>query len=482
MTAPSPKLFISYSWTSDAHQKWVLSLATDLREHGVDVILDKWDLREGNDAHAFMEKMVADPLVTKVALICDRQYAAKANDRSGGVGTETQIITPGIYARQEQSKFVAVLPERGEDGNPFLPVYYGSRIYIDLSKPEQYDAGFEQLLRWIFDKPLHKRPELGRPPEFLAQPSGESFGTSSRLGRALRAIREARPNLGLFVADYFGSLAAAFDRFRVPADAGDMDEAVLSSIERFLPLREEAYQLFRAVCQYPSSAEAWGWVHKLFEALVPYLGRPAGVTRWHDTEIDPFRFLVHELFLHAIAAFMREERFDAVQFLTDQHYYVPQAGESGRDSMVPFTAFCNHIPTLDRQNQKKGLNRLSLHADYIKNRARPSGASFEDLMQADFVLFLRAAFVEQQPPNFRRWWPETLVFAERRHSPFEVFARSQSKEYYRRVLQMIGAGSPDRLKELLAKFKNGELTAPRWQYISVDLTRLMGYEKLGSRP
>jgi len=40
----APKLFISYSWTSPAHEQWVISLATDLRENGVDVILDKWDL------------------------------------------------------------------------------------------------------------------------------------------------------------------------------------------------------------------------------------------------------------------------------------------------------------------------------------------------------------------------------------------------------------------------------------------------------
>ena len=56
-----PKLFISYSWTSPEHEEWVLTLAEELVEAGVDVILDKWDLKEGNDAYAFMEKMVVDP-------------------------------------------------------------------------------------------------------------------------------------------------------------------------------------------------------------------------------------------------------------------------------------------------------------------------------------------------------------------------------------------------------------------------------------
>jgi hypothetical protein len=33
------------------------------------VILDKWDLKEGNDAHAFMEGVVTDPAIAEVALI-----------------------------------------------------------------------------------------------------------------------------------------------------------------------------------------------------------------------------------------------------------------------------------------------------------------------------------------------------------------------------------------------------------------------------
>jgi TIR domain len=74
----------------------VLRLATDLRESGIDVILDKWDLKEGHDANAFMERMVADDTIQKVVMVCDRLYVEKANNRTGGVGTETQIITPDI--------------------------------------------------------------------------------------------------------------------------------------------------------------------------------------------------------------------------------------------------------------------------------------------------------------------------------------------------------------------------------------------------
>jgi len=49
----SPRTFISYSWSSPEHEARVLQLATELEESGVDVILDKWDLREGADKYAY---------------------------------------------------------------------------------------------------------------------------------------------------------------------------------------------------------------------------------------------------------------------------------------------------------------------------------------------------------------------------------------------------------------------------------------------
>ncbi len=139
---PGPKTFVSYSWSSPEHQQWVIDLATQLRENGVDAILDKWDLKEGHDSIAFMEKMVTDPTVEKVIMVSDRVYAEKADGRRGGVGAEAQIISPQIYAKADQNKFVAVVSELDAEGKPFLPTYYGARIFLDLSKQEIYPENF----------------------------------------------------------------------------------------------------------------------------------------------------------------------------------------------------------------------------------------------------------------------------------------------------------------------------------------------------
>src|ERR1700680_2275086 len=142
----NPKLFISYSWSSPDHEKGVLTFAEELISQSINVVLDKGDLKPGHDANAFMETMVTDRHVTKVVLVCDKQYAEKSNKRSGGAGTEAQIITPELYAKREQDKFVAVIRERDDDAKAYLPAYYGSRIYFDLSNPSTYATEFENLV------------------------------------------------------------------------------------------------------------------------------------------------------------------------------------------------------------------------------------------------------------------------------------------------------------------------------------------------
>ncbi|HVI39030.1 MAG TPA: toll/interleukin-1 receptor domain-containing protein, partial [Anaerovoracaceae bacterium] len=145
----APNLFISYSWSTPAHEQWVIDLAERLTHDGVHVIIDKWDLREGHDAHAFMEQMVTRADIKKVAAIFDKAYARKADERDRGVGTETRLITGEIYKQSGQDKFVAVIAEKDEDGKPYLPAYYSGRIYIDLANASRIEEEYERLLRWI---------------------------------------------------------------------------------------------------------------------------------------------------------------------------------------------------------------------------------------------------------------------------------------------------------------------------------------------
>jgi len=360
------------------------------------------------------------------SLICDKGYAEKADGRSGGVGIEAQIISPAVYAKQDQSKFVAVVVQRESDGSACLPTYYKSRIYVDLSRADTYAANYEQLLRWIYDKPLHARPPLGKKPAFLEEGGTADLNTTATHGRALESVRQARPSSSLALNEYFKTFSRNLESFRITKNGeGEFDDKVIRSIEEFLPYRNEAIELFAVLAQQPNNAETWGQLHRFFEDLIPYLNKPEQVTSWQEWDFDNLRFVIHELFLYAIGSLLKYECFDGVAHMLRMHYYVADVPSTGQAGMVPFTVFCQPLRSLAYRNDRLKLRRLFLRADLIQQRSKSSGMSFDQIMQTDFILFLRDCVDCLKSKRYQAWWPETLVYAENRYGPFEIFARGQ---------------------------------------------------------
>jgi len=484
MTEENLKLFISYSWSNPDHQQWVINLATQLRESGVDVILDKWELKEGHDALAFMEKMVTDPDIKKVALICDRIYAEKADGRSGGVGTETQIISPEIYAKEDQNKFVAILTEKDDSGKPYLPTYYKSRIYIDLSEPDLYASNFEQLLRWVYDKPLHAKPELGDKPSFLSEDNPVLLGTTVKYKRALDAIRNNREYAKGALEEYFSTFAINLERFRIIKKEGEFDDQVVDNIEKFLPFRNEAIEIFLAIAQYRDTPETKSQVHRFLESLIPYMDKPEGTQSWSDWDFDNFRFIVHEIFLYAIACLLKYECFNSVSYLLGQHYYIEGNSDYGKNVMVPFPAFGQYMKSLEHRNKRLQLKRRSIRADLLIQRSRISGINERQLMQADLVLFLRDAFESMKSKCRQKWWPGTLIYLERFSGPFEIFARAQSLEYFNKLKYAFDIESKVDFELLVEAVGKRELS---WLESDItvftpDLSKLISFETMATLP
>jgi len=474
----NPKLFISYSWTNPAHEGWVINLATELRESGVEVILDKWDLKEGHDAHVFMEKMVSDPDIKKVVIVCDSGYAEKANARRGGVGTETQIISPEIYGKQDQNKFVAVISERDAEGKPYVPIYYRSKVYIDLSSDELYTKNFEQLLRWIYDKPLHVKPDLGKKPAFLADSATTSLGTTTKYRRAIDAIHNNREYCKGALTEYFDTFTENLERFRIVEKIGEFDDQIVESIEQFLPYRNEAIDVFVALALYRNNLDTHQRLHRFFEQLIPYMHRPESMMQCTEWDFDNFKFIIHELFLYAIASFLKYECYDAVSYLLRNRYYF--AKNSGQNKMLSFAEIREHMKSLEYRNSRLKLNRVSVRADLLSSRTF-SGINFGMITQADFILFIRDSFESLTCNQHQSWWPETCVYLDRYSGGLEIFIRAESGEYFDRIKIMLGIESKTDLEKLLAAFEQEKLYTPRCDYRKLSVSYYLGFEKLATR-
>lgn len=156
----SPKCFVSYTRESPAHESWVLTLATRLRENGVDVVLDKWDLKYGHDLAHFMETAVRES--DFVILVCTPAYAKKANVGEGGAGYEKQIVTGEMFRNENPSKFIPLV-RRGSNDEA-LPTFLKSRNYIDFRNDSDFESRLMDLLHQLLSVPKFPRPELGKSP------------------------------------------------------------------------------------------------------------------------------------------------------------------------------------------------------------------------------------------------------------------------------------------------------------------------------
>ena len=129
-----PKAFVSYSHDSQEHKKWVLDLATRLRNSGVDAALDQWDLGPGSDIPHFMESQLAT--ADRVILVCTEKYVEKANAGEGGVGYEKMIVTAGLMRRIDSNKAIPLLRQKGQR---LLPTFLASKLFVDFSRDNQYE-------------------------------------------------------------------------------------------------------------------------------------------------------------------------------------------------------------------------------------------------------------------------------------------------------------------------------------------------------
>lgn len=149
-------VFISYCH-DDVNETWIDNLAAILGQNGIETIVDIYDLRLGQDLNYYMEKIKK---VDKVLMLLGKNYKEKANNREGGVGVETQIISPDVYKNAEQTKFIPIVISKNEEDKPYLPYYLESRTYTDFSEKHLFMSNIDNLVKEIYDMPKKVKPHV----------------------------------------------------------------------------------------------------------------------------------------------------------------------------------------------------------------------------------------------------------------------------------------------------------------------------------
>jgi len=334
MSTIAPKVFISYSW---AVADKVLELAKRLVDPGgVDVILDKWDLKEGQEKYVFMEQAVNNPEVTHVLIICDETYAKKANDRKGGVGDETVIISAEVYGKAEQQKFIPIVFGKDDEGNPFLPTYIRTRIYIDLSNEDSYEEQYDKLLRNLHDKPEHRKPKLSPPPAWLND-EDVSLSAIRDLVKQLKGYNGGNSSKADFlIRKASDEFSMALNSLGLPLNEKATGDLILKQLDATKPLRD--YFIEYIVALISKDMHIGEIASECFEKLYnDMIDSTLDFSQHYPDNLEIQRYFIWESFICTVAVLLHYEKYADINDILTQTYFLKERHNG--ETASAFTVF-----------------------------------------------------------------------------------------------------------------------------------------------
>lgn len=470
----NPKVFISYSWHPEKNKIWVQRLAERLIQDGVNVKLDVWDLKHGHDKYVFMEQMVKDSDIKKVLVICNEDYARKADDRTGGVGTESLIMSSDIYSLAEQTKFIPILVEK-KNGEPCLPTFLKSRMYIDMSSNDIYELGYDQLLRDIYEKPLLRKPALGKMPSYLEADEPVLLSTAQEQRMLKEKVAEST-NLQTWIAKYCDKLIESLDQFKVTfrgGKTGDLIEMIEKSIASMQVVNNDFITFVETVA---SNSECNGKQFvDFFEKLLQYyedkdIELASSTDSWHLCN-DDYRFFNYELFLSFAAIMLKYERFDIIKEVVDTDYCILSNRLGRQIKALNFAEFQKHNYTLDYYKGNNGYSPSSQVANLMRNYG---GDKFNTWVEVDILLYYLSLIYGKPGDRMSMWYPTLSIY----NRAFEILPKIASMRYFEKAKVMFDVGDKDSFKTLLVRTKD-ELQRDAYHRIP-NLKEGLSYDKVCS--
>jgi hypothetical protein len=438
-----PKVFISYSWSvSDK----VLELAERLVVNGVDVILDKWDLKEGQDKYAFMEQSVNNSDVNRVIIASDKSYADKANSRSGGVGDEAAIISPEIYGKSAQEKFVPVILETDNDNKPYLPTFIKSRIYIDLSNDDNYEAEYEKLLRNLYGKPEYSKPKLGNTPEWLNEETTD-FSAIRDVIKQLKNDNNNSNKSDFLARKAVDTFAVALKSLGLPLDKPIDGDLLLKRIDASKPLRDLLIDYVEAlVSKDLAVGETMG---NFFERFYNDLMDTREVKPCYPQNLEFYYYFIWEAFICTSATLLHYEKYAELNKLLFRTYFLDNRDGRGEYacSYVEFRHPFEVIEGLCKPESDRS-NLITLAGDIAIKREKRPIITKDSIIDSDLILYQLSSLTNA---NWK-WFPILYIYKYQHYQRSQsIWTRLQSKTYCKKIMLLFGVKSIDALKEQISK-------------------------------
>lgn len=443
------KIFISYSWGNSEHQEWIVNLATRLMNDTIDVVLDRWSLKDGHDIFSFMEEMVKSDEIFRVLIISNKKYSEKADIREGGVGTETQIITPSIYSKEKQEKFIPIVIERDENGEPYLPIYLKSRKYIDFSRIESFEDSYEELLRNILEAPSLPKPKIGiKPPSYITESTINLSETNNKLRTIENQLKKnnsvSNKELNNFMELFLDNLWN-YEQKNTPNDLKLYGEQLYNALVSYKPLREDFIKFIDILSSYEIENSEDVLIEFFENAPIYNSPREDNSGSWTNSRFEIFKIIFHELFIYTIAISLKNKNYKLVADLLHSKYYKKDkySSEKEPESFVFLYKYHQNLENYSFQF----FNKITGFGDYVITNLSDT-LKKEDVILADTLCYF-VSYLDKKTV-YDNWFPNTYLYGERLNTNF--FERITSQKHFEKIKVLFNINTKEDLQEKLNSY------------------------------
>jgi hypothetical protein len=304
------------------------------------------------------------------------------------------------------------------------------------------------------------------------------LGISEQADNAITFLENGDLQAFKSVNNYFSLLIGKLNAFDI-TDISVTYDQVFEKINQLLPLRDEVIKVIISIAKFEEHPRFYQELHSFFENLLPYFKfRNEGDSR-NPLAADHYESFGTELFLYAVAASLKYRRFEQLNELTHQGYYVPQSKNGRADEFIAFTRF-NYFPeALTGYYKSKGIRQEIQKSNYFKTKMTESEITYEDLAQADFVLYLISLLDSRQSGEFFFNIWGNRIYSE--NYPLELFVRSESLWFFQRFAKCLREISKDDINQLISAY-NEKVSKSGLYSRSLVLEDKIALSKIATRP
>lgn len=469
----TPLVFISYAWKSKENQERVREFADRLLNNGVNVLLDQYDLKEGDNRYDFMKRSVLE--ADFVLVLCDSEYKQKAdiNNSPSGVWAESQILTPEVMEEKDSSHIIPILWEISPESEftSCFPLFLKPKFGFDFSSVELENKNFTILLRRLFGCSEHEKPELGTPPAFLTQvtQSKQNKTTFSSLEISLFNLKDAllrdSRNTGtlrtLFLAQCVQEIKNLQTGNRIESWKRGK-QIICNTYEMLSQIRTLICQWLWLECDCQTVFNMREELHDFLEQLSNISGSSAFCsTSWNTLAHETFTY---DLFLHIIASLIKHRCRKTANYLLSTSYLCKSKIKKIDLFWIPAGQMIEAL-----SQPPEGKHFLSPVREILKKSVTFKRISLDDLEIAEILIACKCylSYDCREQTSYHYWYPHLVgdvTFYSGVSSGLNgIIQKAVTHDGFMKMGELLSVKSGDELRE-----KWNTLTACKKQFVFTE--------------